>query len=66
MGFLYRFLDLIQGYSCWNGMSLMNTEPFYKHDVRFRAGRVELGECADSECKLLARDFWSLGYGSHH
>eukprot|EP00842_Homolaphlyctis_polyrhiza_P003216 jgi/Hompol1/3896/HPOL_001657-RA len=53
----------LQGYSCWNGMAVLNTEPFYKHNVRFRRSDVSKGECASSECQLIAKDFWDLGYG---
>eukprot|EP00842_Homolaphlyctis_polyrhiza_P004159 jgi/Hompol1/4744/HPOL_000501-RA len=53
----------VQGYSCWNGISVLNSEPFYKHAVRFRQGDIAGGECAASECQLIAKDFWSHGYG---
>lgn len=53
----------IQVYSCWNGLALLNAEPFYKHDVRFRAYHKKLNECAASECKFLSKDYWELGYG---
>ncbi|KAJ1340327.1 hypothetical protein BSLG_005029 [Batrachochytrium salamandrivorans] len=53
----------VQIYSCWNGMVVLNSEPFYKHHVRFRRGNQTSGECAASECQLIAKDFWELGYG---
>jgi hypothetical protein len=31
------------------------------HAVHFRNGRTSEGECAASECKLVARDFWGVG-----
>lgn len=31
------------------------------HDIHFRNGRTSIGECAASECKLVARDFWGVG-----
>ncbi|KAL7416381.1 cryptococcal mannosyltransferase 1-domain-containing protein [Mrakia frigida] len=31
------------------------------HDIHFRHGRTDQGECAASECKLVARDFWGVG-----
>lgn len=51
----------IQTFSCWGGMALINTAPFYKHGVRFRSGKE--GECRSSECLYLSKDFWKLGYG---
>jgi alpha-1,3-mannosyltransferase len=54
----------LQAYSCWNGMALMNTKPFYENNVRFRrSDKTEKDECEASECKLIAKDFWLLGYG---
>ncbi|GAA5914668.1 hypothetical protein JCM6882_003597 [Rhodosporidiobolus microsporus] len=37
--------------------SVIGDEP-----VRFRAGRKSEGECAASECKIIARDFWNRGF----
>jgi len=31
------------------------------HGIHFRNGRTDQGECAASECKLVARDFWGVG-----
>ncbi|KAI8905556.1 cryptococcal mannosyltransferase 1-domain-containing protein [Gorgonomyces haynaldii] len=55
----WRYLNglPLQAYSCWNGMALLNAEPFYQN-VRFRTGT----DCMGSECQQLADDFWSLGY----
>jgi alpha-1,3-mannosyltransferase len=40
----------------------LDAEPFYK-GVRFRRSYLDKGECAASECSLMAKDFWRLGYG---
>nr|KAJ3410404.1 capsular associated protein [Polyrhizophydium stewartii] len=53
----------VQAYSCWNGMAVMNSAPFYDHNLRFRRSDAALGECAASECQLIAKDMWMLGYG---
>ncbi|KAI8924536.1 cryptococcal mannosyltransferase 1-domain-containing protein [Entophlyctis helioformis] len=53
----------VQAYSCWNGMAVLNTAPFYKHNVRFRRSDPAAGECAASECQLIAKDYWAAGYG---
>ena len=50
----------LQGYSCWNGLVVLSAAPFYQN-IKFRA--AEPGECESSECKLLAKDFWKIGYG---
>ena len=42
---------------------MLNSEPFYEKGVRFRRSDTTINECAASECKLIAKDFWSLGYG---
>jgi Cryptococcal mannosyltransferase 1 len=52
----------IQAYSCWGGMAVLNAEPFYKHHVAFRSASKK-GECHASECSIIAKDFWELGYG---
>eukprot|EP00775_Hariotina_reticulata_P004378 gene4378-4630_t len=44
---------------CWNGLVVLNAEPFSK-GVRFR-GHLE-GECKASECSLMCEDFARLGY----
>jgi alpha-1,3-mannosyltransferase len=51
----------VQVYSCWNGLSVINSEPLKKHRIKFRAAKAD--ECQTSECQLLARDFWTHGYG---
>ncbi|KAL5039234.1 hypothetical protein BDV3_002616 [Batrachochytrium dendrobatidis] len=53
----------ISAFSCWNGMTVLNSDPFYKHNVRFRRSDVDQGECSASECQLLAKDFWTNGFG---
>eukprot|EP00803_Ostreobium_quekettii_P009905 evm.model.scf_51.16 EVM.evm.TU.scf_51.16 scf_51:158295-159754(+) len=44
---------------CWNGLVVLNLEPFM-HGVRFRGAMS--GECQGSECFLMCNDFWRLGY----
>ncbi|KAK9806939.1 hypothetical protein WJX72_008114 [[Myrmecia] bisecta] len=44
---------------CWNGLAVLNAEPFLK-GVRFRARRET--ECYASECSLMCEDFLRLGY----
>jgi hypothetical protein len=61
-------------YSCWNGMIVLDASPFLpssslplsqahpSHEpFKFRNGDEAVGECAASECKLIARDFWGVG-----
>jgi hypothetical protein len=53
-------------YSCWNGVIALSAKPFLPpaqggHAIKFRAGDEANGECAASECKLVARDWWSIG-----
>jgi len=45
---------------CWNGLVVLDSAPFYK-GVRFRRNKPD--ECSSSECSLLGKDFWKLGYG---
>lgn len=45
---------------CWNGLIVLESEPFYR-GVKFRSSVA--GECSASECALLAKDFWKLGFG---
>lgn len=43
---------------------MLDPAPFLPpHNVRFRRGNAENGECAASECGLIATDFWKAGYG---
>jgi alpha-1,3-mannosyltransferase len=51
-----------QVWSCWNGLAVLDARPFYE-GVRFRRSEVDKNECSSSECSLLAKDFWSRGYG---
>ena len=52
----------VQVYSCWNGAVILNSEPFYQHpELQFRRSRPN--ECSESECSLLSKDLWNLGYG---
>jgi hypothetical protein len=54
-------------YSCWNGIIALKARPFLPttvpggHGFAFRNGNAATGECAASECKLIARDFWGIG-----
>ena len=41
-------------------MVVLDPKPFLD-GVRFRRSRG--GECAASECSLIASDFWQAGYG---
>lgn len=50
-------------YSCWNGIIALDPTPFkYPQGLTFRAADRTAGECPSSECQLLAKDFWSLGF----
>jgi len=57
----YQTLSPFQVFAAWNGMAILNPAPFTQHGVQFR--RAVEGECAASECSLLASDFWKTGYG---
>ena len=46
-------------YCCWNGVAVINPEPFYL-GLRFR--RAMNGECSQCECSLMCNDFWSNNY----
>ncbi|KAI5475651.1 GDP-Man:alpha-1,3-mannosyltransferase, glycosyltransferase family 69 protein [Pseudohyphozyma bogoriensis] len=51
-------------YSCWNGMLAISAAPFrgdHGEAISFRSGFNKKGECAASECKTVARDFWAQG-----
>ena len=50
-----------QVYSCWNGGVVIDSRPFYDHNLKFRSGHP--GECKESECSLFCKDLWNLGYG---
>mmetsp|Transcript_24964 Transcript_24964/g.61768 ORF Transcript_24964/g.61768 Transcript_24964/m.61768 type:complete len:457 (-) Transcript_24964:151-1521(-) len=47
---------------CWNGAAVLNPKPFLQDGVRFRRGELKDGECSGSECTLLCKDFWELGW----
>lgn len=54
----------IQVQSCWNGIAVLDTGPFYSPPhVRFRMARITEGECSASECSLICNDYWEAGYG---
>lgn len=45
-------------------MVVMDPAPFLPpHNVRFRRGDHEKGECSASECSLIAQDLWKAGFG---
>jgi hypothetical protein len=46
-------------FSCWNGMTLFKTEPFYKHHILFRWLPENVGA---SECCLVFSDLHRLGF----
>ena len=52
-----------QVFSCWNGITTLNAQPFLKKLVKFHRAEAEKGECYEGEPTVLARDFWSYGYG---
>lgn len=45
---------------CWNGMAILNPEPFLRNQLQFRS--AEDDECNTSECVLLCHDFQRLGF----
>ena len=50
-------------YSCWNGLAIFNTEPFYKHRLWFRALPSFPEKAYDaSECCLIMSDLHRHGY----
>jgi len=58
-------------YSCWNGMIALDARPFLgitvdggvaRDKVVFRGARRRRHECAASECKLIAKDFWTRNF----
>ncbi|KAI8451358.1 CAP59 protein [Phakopsora pachyrhizi] len=50
-------------YSCWNGLIVLDARPFKEpYNLRFRSADLKTKECRSSECQLLAKDFWSLGF----
>jgi len=51
----------VQVKSCWGGAVVMRTEPFLKWNVTFRASYLE-DHCSASECLLICKDFWNLGF----
>jgi hypothetical protein len=56
--------ESVQVYSCWNGVVIMNAEPFVKHDVKFRSLIPQDREIPfeASECCLVYSDFRKFGY----
>jgi alpha-1,3-mannosyltransferase len=58
----YDHLEPFQAFSAWNGMVVLHPEPLVA-GIRFRRGNAAKGECAASECSLLASDYWAKGFG---
>lgn len=54
----------MQVLSCWNGVAVMSTDPFYaiKPTPEFRRSK-SFSECSESEAWLILKDFWNAGYG---
>ncbi|KAL7422698.1 hypothetical protein Q5752_001989 [Cryptotrichosporon argae] len=60
----YDALEPFQAFSSWNALAVLAPAPFLPpFNVRFRRGDESRGECAASECTLLASDFWKVGWG---
>ncbi|WRT69758.1 uncharacterized protein IL334_006749 [Kwoniella shivajii] len=60
----YENLQPFQVFSSWNALAILSPKPFLPpYNVRFRSGNKEKGECAASECTLIASDFWKIGFG---
>ncbi|KAL1409081.1 hypothetical protein Q8F55_005905 [Vanrija albida] len=60
----YEALQPFQVYSAWNGLAVLSPTPFLPpFNVRFRRGNPAKGECAASECTLIAADFWKYNWG---
>ena len=57
---LYEKRDPLQVYSCWNGATVINAEPFVERALRFRAQEDE-HECRGGEPFYLCKDLWRLG-----
>lgn len=58
----YEQLRPFQAFASWGGMAVLAPTPFLPpHNLRFRRGRE--GECAASECELICRDLWEVGWG---
>lgn len=60
----YENLEPFQVFSSWAGMAVMSATPFLApYNVRFRRSDEETEECRASECELISRDFWKVGFG---
>ncbi|WVW86879.1 hypothetical protein I302_108934 [Kwoniella bestiolae CBS 10118] len=60
----YQNLSPFQVFSSWNALAILSPEPFLPpYNVRFRRGDTAKGECAASECTLIAGDYWRAGFG---
>ncbi|CAG8628674.1 7735_t:CDS:2 [Rhizophagus irregularis] len=55
--------ESVQVFSCWNGVVIMNAEPFVKHGIKFRALMPQDKELPfeASECCLIFSDFKKVG-----
>ncbi|WVN89960.1 uncharacterized protein L203_105190 [Cryptococcus depauperatus CBS 7841] len=60
----YTQLSPFQIFSGWNALVVLAPKPFLPpYNVRFRRSDRSKGECAASECTLIASDFWKIGFG---
>jgi len=60
----FKALQPFQVYSSWNALAVLDPRPFLPpHNLRFRRGKAEEGECSGSECSLICQDYWSEGFG---
>lgn len=61
----YSRLRPFQAFSTWGGMIVLAATPFLApYNLRFRRGNLALSdECQASECELVNRDLWQLGWG---
>lgn len=57
---LLNKMEPIPVYTCWNGLVVFNSDPFYRNNISFRHSKNN--ECYSSECFLIAHDLSLLGY----
>lgn len=57
---LFLHMEPFQVFTCWGGAVLFQGSIFQEDRLRFRSGGPL--ECATSECDIITRDMWSLGY----
>lgn len=56
----FLHMEPFQVFTCWGGAVLFQGSIFQEDRLRFRSGGPL--ECATSECDIITRDMWSLGY----